>query len=78
MYRAPVKSMPVMENGGTSRTLIFGSGRDLGVAYGLPLCLLQTVQQHSSFLAYEGIQKNCLMVVKVDSTPAWESKTCIW
>ena len=75
-----MKSTPVIENGGTSCTLIFGSGAESGTAYGLPPCFLQVLQRCSNFLTYcrpVGIQKDCLSAARVEPTPAWERRTCV-
>jgi len=76
-----VKSTQVIENGGTSCTLTFGSGGDSGAAYGLPACLLQIVHQRSNFLTYwqpDGIQNDCLTAVRVEPIPAWKIRACTW
>ena len=79
MQKAPMKSTPVIENGSTSCTLIFGSGAASGTTCGLLPCFLQTVQRCNSFFIYWrliGIQKDCLSADKVDPTPTWEERIC--
>jgi len=67
-YRAPVKSIPITVNGATSLVRTIGSGAGSGAGYGLPICLLQMVQHHSSVLMYYlavSIQNCCLVAVNV-------------